>query len=233
MLRFREAFPSLRMTARWGRQLRMVQTSRPFGRDLYLWQKGVRLTMKHRKIMGGRIKGTRERGAWAEMYFMVLAMSYGLKVSSPYGGIGPYDVGVENGTGPILRVQVKCTLYQCSTGSYCMSINMKHGARGRRGYGPGMVDFFAIYIIPTDDWYIIPYAVVGERDANVYFKPGMKGQKYEKYREAWHLLLDACRGGGDGPIDIHACCDEEAAQGVREVARTATVRKMFRGVFQG
>jgi hypothetical protein len=176
--------------------------------------------MKHRKIMGGCIKGTRERGAWAELYFMVLAMSYGLKVSSPYGGLGPYDVGVENGTGPILRVQVKCTLYQCSTGSYCMSINMKRGARGRRGYGAGMVDFFAIYIVPTDDWYIIPYAVVGDRDANVFFRPGMKEQKYEKYREAWDLLLDAAKGGGEGPIDIQACCDEdEAAQGVREVAQ--------------
>jgi hypothetical protein len=189
--------------------------------------------MKHRKIMGGRIKGTRERGAWAEMYFMVLAMSYGLKVSSPYGGLGPYDVGVENGTGPILRVQVKCTLYLCSAGSYCMSINMKHGARGRRGYGPGMVDFFAIYIIPTDDWYIIPYAVVGDRDANVFFKPGMKGQKYEKYREAWHLLVDACQPTVKGPVDIHASCDEEAETRVaREAIERAALRRMFRGVLQ-
>ncbi len=189
--------------------------------------------MKHRKIMGARIKGTRERGAWAEMYFMVLAMSYGLKVSSPYGGIGPYDVGVENGTGPILRVQVKCTLYQCSSGSYCMSINMKRGARGRRGYAPGMVDFFAIYIIPTDDWYIMPYAVVGDRDANVFFKPGMKGQKYEKYREAWHLLRETGGGGGGGPIEIRACCDDgDAAQIAREVAERGAIRKMFRGVLQ-
>src|SRR5208282_407670 len=67
--------------------------------------------MKHREIRGCRIKGASERGAWAELYFMVLAMTYGLKVSSPYGGLGPYDVGVENGSGPILRVQVKCTLY--------------------------------------------------------------------------------------------------------------------------
>ncbi len=190
--------------------------------------------MKHRKTMGGRIKGTRERGAWAEMYFMVLAMSYGLRVSSPYGGFGPYDVGVESGAGPILRVQVKCTLYQCKAGSYCMSVNMKHGARGRRGYAPGTVDFFAIYIIPTDDWYIIPYAVVGDRDANVYFRPGVKEQKYEKYREAWHLLMDAAKGGDDGPIDIHAGCDEgEAAQGVREVMGRSAIRKMFRGVFRG
>jgi hypothetical protein len=164
------------------------------------------------------------------MYFMVLAMSYGLKVSSPYGGLGPYDVGVENGTGPILRVQVKCTLYLCSAGSYCMSINMKKGARGHRGYAPGMVDFFAIYIIPTDDWYIIPYAVVGDRDANVFFKPGMKGQKYEKYREAWHLLVNGCGGGDDGPIDIQAGCDEGEAD---QLMQRSAVRRMFRGVFRG
>ena len=107
------------------------------------------------------------------------------------------------------------------------------GLEGRRGYAAGMVDFFAIYIIPTDDWYIIPYAVVGDRDANVFFKPGMKGQKYEKYREAWHLLLDACKGRAEGPIDIQACGEEEAAAGAREVVRRAAVRKMFRGVLQG
>jgi len=99
--------------------------------------------MKHRKNLGCLIKGTKERGAWAELYFMVLAMSQGLKVSSPYGGLGPYDVGVEDG-GPILRVQVKCTLYQFHEGCYSMSINVKDGSRGRRGYAPGTVDFFAI-----------------------------------------------------------------------------------------
>jgi hypothetical protein len=189
--------------------------------------------MKHRKIMGCRIKGTRERGAWAEMYFMVLAMSYGLKVSSPYGGFGPYDVGVENGTGPILRVQVKCTLYQCSTGSYCMSINMKDGFKGRKGYAPGTVDFFAIYIIPTDDWYIIPYAVVGDRDANLYFRPGVKGQKYGDYREAWHLLLNAAKGPERPPVEIRACGDGVETEGARELMRPSAVRRMFRGLFQG
>ncbi|MFZ0420553.1 MAG: group I intron-associated PD-(D/E)XK endonuclease [Candidatus Sulfotelmatobacter sp.] len=190
--------------------------------------------MKHRKILGCRIKGTKERGAWAEMYFMVLAMSYGLKVSSPYGGLGPYDVGVENGTGPILRVQVKCTLYECCAGSYCMSINVKDGSTGRRrGYAKGTVDFFAIYIIPTDDWYIIPYAVVGDRDANVYFRPGMKGQKYGEYGEAWHLLLEAAKGRGAGTVDMQACGDESEAEAARELMRLAAVRKMFRGIFQG
>ena len=79
----------------------------------------------------------------------------------------------------------------------------------------------------------MPYAVVGDRDANVFFKPGMKGQKYEKYREAWHLLVDACKGGSDGPIDIQACCDDgDAARIAREVRERAAIRKMFRGVLQ-
>jgi len=154
------------------------------------------------------IKGTKERGAWAELYFMVLAMSQGLRVSSPYGGFAPYDVGVES-SGAILRVQVKCTMYQSCEGGYSMSINVKDGSRGRRGYARGTVDFFAVYIIPTDDWYILPYELIGERDANVYLRPGSKEQKYEKYREAWDLLLEACRGAAAGPVDIHACCEEE------------------------
>jgi hypothetical protein len=184
--------------------------------------------MKNRKNLGCLIKGSKERGAWAELYFMVLAMSQGLKVSSPYGGLGPYDVGVEDGTGPILRVQVKCTLYQCHKGCYCMSVNVKDGSSGRRGYAPGTVDFFAIYIIPTDDWYIIPYAVVGNRDANLYFRPSMKGQKYGEYREAWHLLVNASKARVEGPIDIRACCDADDA-----AAGTSAIRNMFRRVFQG
>jgi PD-(D/E)XK endonuclease len=189
--------------------------------------------MKNRKNLGCRIKGTKERGAWAELYFMVMAMSQGLSVSSPYGGLGPYDVGVEDGTGPILRVQVKCTLYQCRAGCYCMSINVKDGSTGRRrGYAPGTVDFFAIYIIPTDDWYILPYAVVGDRDANVYFRPGFKGQKYGQYREGWDLLLEAAKGRGKKGLDIRACCDERAAQNVEEVMPVSAIRKMFRPLFQ-
>jgi hypothetical protein len=149
---------------------------------------------------------------------MVLAMTYGLKVSSPYGGFGPYDVGVESGIGPVLRVQVKCTLFECRKGSYRIAIQMKSGAKGRHLYPPGTVDFFALYVVPTDDWYIIPYAMVRNRKANVYLKPSMKKQKYGKYREAWHLLLDASKGGTQGPIDLQACGDDgDTAQGRREV----------------
>src|SRR5580700_25993 len=96
--------------------------------------------MKHRKITC-RIKDYRERGAWAELYFMVLAMSYGLKVSSPYGGFGPYDVGVEDGTGPILRVQVKCTSFLHPKGGYGFDLK----GPGGRGYLPDSGFFRALY----------------------------------------------------------------------------------------
>ncbi len=193
--------------------------------------------MKKRENLGLLIKGTKERGAWAELYFMVMAMSQGLKVSSPYGGLGPYDVGVENG-GPILRVQVKCTLYQCSKGCYCMSVNVKDGSRGRRGYARGTVDFFAIYIIPTDDWYILPYEVVGDRDANLFFRPGVKGQKYGEYREAWNLLLKAAEGPGGAPVEIQACCEEgDGMEGIRMDVQSGRqvprIQEMFRKLFRG
>ncbi len=189
----------------------------------FIWGKEV-LSVKKRKNLGCMIKGTKERGAWAELYFMVLAMSRGLRVSNPYGGFAPYDVGVES-TGAILRVQVKCTMYEYQEGSYSMSINVKDGSTGRRrGYARGTVDFFAVYIIPTDDWYILPYEVIGDRDANVFFRPGCKRQKYEKYREAWHLLLEACKGAAGGPIDIHACCDDAAEETVHH-GGTETRRK--------
>jgi hypothetical protein len=110
------------------------------------------------------------------------------------------------------------------------------------------VDFFAIYIIPIDDWYIIPYAVIGDRDANVFFKPGMKNQKYGEYREAWHLLVDAARRRNDGPIDIQACGEQDESEedtsrstevnppaGSRSMVRQTVrpiVRQMFRTLWR-
>jgi hypothetical protein len=187
--------------------------------------------MKNRKNLGCRIKGKQERGAWAELYFMVLAMSQGLKVSSPYGGFGPYDVGVEAGRGPILRVQVKCTLCQCRRGGYSINVNRSYGQKRRRGYAPGTVDFFALYLIPTDDWYIIPYAVIGERNRNLHFRPEFWRQKHDKYKEAWHLLLGAAKARTKGPLEIRACCEE--AETVETEIQTRAVRRVFRAVFCG
>jgi PD-(D/E)XK endonuclease len=212
------------------------------GRDFHLRAKKAS-KMKNRRKLGCLIKGKKERGAWAELYFMVLAMSQGLRVSSPYGAFGPYDVGVEVGIGPILRVQVKCTVYEYRGGGHSVNVFGPKRSQGRGikrgGYAPGTVDFFALYIIPTDDWYIIPYAVIGDKSATLNFAPGSERHKYGKYQEAWHLLLNAAKSLDKKGLDIRACSDDEntelstgelmSGEAVRGAFR---VRRMFRGLFK-
>src|SRR5882762_10331718 len=51
---------------------------------------------KKDRMAGGRLPGCKERGEWAELYFMMKAAGQGMKVSRPFGQAGRYDVGVEN-----------------------------------------------------------------------------------------------------------------------------------------
>jgi hypothetical protein len=135
--------------------------------------------------MGVRKSGKRclEQGAFAELCFMAKAASKGFRVSMPFGD-SRYDVGVESG-GKIVRVQVKSTKYR-RRGERSYSLNVM--GRGRRMYEEGLVDFFAIYLIPIDTWYIIPYAAIGRTRCSLHFTPGSRRKTYEKYREAWGLL---------------------------------------------
>jgi len=154
------------------------------------------------RMAGGKLKDCKERGEWAELYFMMLAAGQAMKVSKPFGDSGRYDVGVENrkvdDRGRVLRVQVKSTIYKRRNGEYSLNVM---GPR-RQKYEPGTVDFFAILLIPVDDWYIIPFEVMGRTNSSIHFTPKGKRQKYREYREAWHLLKDT-------GLTIHACVDEE------------------------
>jgi hypothetical protein len=133
-----------------------------------------------------RLQDCKQRGEWAELCFMARAAQEGLKVSKPYGDSSSYDVGVQY-HGRILRVQVKSTIYK-RRGIDSYSLNI-HGPR-RQLYPSGSFDFFAVYLIPIDTWYIIPFADIAT-NFSLHFTPGSKRQKYEKYREAWHLLRES------------------------------------------
>jgi len=50
------------------------------------------------------------------------------------------------------------------------------------------VDFFALYVIPDEIWYVLPAKVVLRLKSNIRLAPGVEGQKYQRYREAWGLL---------------------------------------------
>jgi hypothetical protein len=149
------------------------------------------------RLAGGLLKGCKERGEWAELYFMMLVVGLGMKVLRLFGDSGRYDVGVENGA-RVVRVQVKSTIYTRRNGGFSLNVMGPQ----RKKYEPGTVDFFAILLIPIDEWYIIPYEVMGRTNLSIHFTPESVRQKYGAYREAWHLLRET-------GLTIQACADPE------------------------
>ena len=169
-----------------------------------MWRKANRLA-------GAQLKHCKERGEWAELYFMMMAAGLGMKVSKPFGDSGRYDVGVEShvhqnhayeNQGRVLRVQVKSTIYKRRGDGYSLNVMGPQ----RKKYQPGTVDFFAILLIPIDDWYIIPFDVIGRKNSSLHFTPASKRQKYGPYREAWHLLQ------ANPGLTIQACSDDQSPE---------------------
>src|SRR5258707_15832445 len=127
--------------------------------------------MKKSINRAGWVAGCKERGGWAELCFMAWVAGLGMGVSKPYGDSARYDVGVESG-GRILRVQVKATIY-CRRGGE-NSLNVM--GPQRRKYEAGTVDLFAVYLIPLDEGYLIPYKVMGKKKLSLHFTPASKRQ---------------------------------------------------------
>lgn len=121
----------------------------------------------------------KRRGEWVELQFMARAASYGLKLCKPWGDTAPYDVTVEHGTG-FHRVQVKSTMHLRAKHWWACQLT-------NRGYKIDDFDYLAVYIIPKDVWYIIPWVTIAGR-TGIHFDSRRPQGKYRQYREAWHLL---------------------------------------------
>jgi hypothetical protein len=130
------------------------------------------------------IKNAKRRGEWAELRFMADAAQRGLSVSKPWGESDRYDVGVEH-NGTFVRVQVKSVVYREGPSYKC-------GIRtcdSTRPYKLRDADFFAIYIVPEELWYILPAQVaLASANRNICLTPHLEGHRYQPYKEAWHLL---------------------------------------------
>lgn len=129
------------------------------------------------------IRDAKKRGEWVELQFMARAQSHGLNVLQPWGDSLQYDFIVEH-NGRFHRVQVKSTSRHGECGYDC---NTRHG----QGliYHAGKVDYFAVFVLPEDLWYIIPFRAIAKRGIRV--NPRRPGSKYSRYMEAWHLLKTA------------------------------------------
>ena len=115
---------------------------------------------------------------------MARARQMGLTVLKPYGDSSAYDVGIEV-NGRLLRVQTKSTTFQRG-GTFTCNL----GPAGT-AYREGTIDYFAVYLIPVDVWYILPFEKTRKTSVSLQFTPTKAGHKYEAYREAWHLLGEA------------------------------------------
>jgi hypothetical protein len=169
-------------------------------------KKEVSVHRKPDRLAGGKLKDHKARGEWAELYFMMLAAGHGMKVSRPFG-VARHDVGIDNPTRS-LRVQVKSTIHWRPGHGYSLKLV---GSR-RKKYEPGTVDFFAVLLIPIDEWYLIPFDVIGALHCSLYFSPRNHRQKYRNYREAWHLLKDT-------GLTIQACCDAQCLESAHDNLR--------------
>lgn len=98
------------------------------------------------------------------------------------------------GVARFLRVQVKSTMQTAKhkngpPGAYLCNTISRGGRAGKiRTYSPEDVDFFALFVIPLDLWYIISLADLPRGTYAVLLDSTRPGNKYFRYLEAWHLL---------------------------------------------
>jgi hypothetical protein len=136
------------------------------------------------------IRNHKKRGQWAELRFMAKAAELGYELAKPLGDTTQYDVVLDL-DGRFISVQVKSTVYQASGLKHGNFVAGLYHARGssRRCYQQSDFDYVAVYCIPKDIWYISPSAVAADKHA-IRTCPGDKLNRWEHYREAWHLLHD-------------------------------------------
>jgi hypothetical protein len=135
---------------------------------------------------------TKRLGEVAELAFILKATSLSLTPSRPYGDRRPYDFLLECGK-HALRIQVKSVFNNRPRDGHRFSVNVgQHRGRGRAAYTSEDIDFVVAYVAPQNAWYVIPVdALSGRTFINLYplGKRRSDGGLFEKYREAWHLLL--------------------------------------------
>lgn len=143
------------------------------------------------------------KGDLAEVAFLNAAMYMGFNVFKPFGTACRYDFIVD-AYGRLSRVQVK-SCWEALDGHRHYLVRLAATGSYTNPYVLGDFDFVAAYVAREDAWYIIPLRRALDPASVCLFphNPNSRG-RYERYREAWHLLLP--RGVKIG--DIQACADE-------------------------
>jgi hypothetical protein len=154
-------------------------------------------------------------GELAELGFMYRAAGYGIGVAKPYGDSFPYDFLTQHGK-RVLRVQVKSCFTDERNGVNGFNITVARSrGHGKITYEIGDIDFIAAFVAKCEAWYLVPMELVGRKKSIRLYPKNKRYKKgsglYERYREAWELLMDEeCREGSlikmaDRRLGIGAC----------------------------
>ena len=130
----------------------------------------------------------KRRGELAELAFMRKAIGMGLMVSKTWGDSDRYDFIVDGG-GKRWRVQVRSTEHAFGPRGYAVHASVYEGKK-IVGLSSKDIDVIVAYIVPLDLWYVVPVEAFEPRK-NLWFYPmgSKKGARFEKYREAWAILM--------------------------------------------
>jgi hypothetical protein len=131
-------------------------------------------------------KHTKKRGEWAELAFMQKAVRLDFGVAKPWGDSQRYDF-ILSYRKKLWKVQVKSTRARHKGGYQVHARGSRYGAN----YTPEEIDFLVAYIVPEDVWYVVPIAAIQNTTLGFFPSGRRPGRLFEKYREAWHLMMPA------------------------------------------
>jgi hypothetical protein len=121
---------------------------------------------------------------------MLKASGLGFGVAKPWGDSQRYDFILSRGQ-RVWRVQFKST---ASVVGQRYKVNARRSSgREQVAYTSKEIDILIAHLVPLHLWYVIPVlAIEGKKGLCLYPCGVRKGfGRFEKYREAWHLMLSA------------------------------------------
>lgn len=128
-------------------------------------------------------------GEMAEAAFLAKVSGLGFGVAKPWGDSDRYDFIVDacgDRGRRLWRVQVKSAHRVGEDGGYSFRL---HGT-SLESYRADEIDFLVAYVVPENAWYVFPMSEVEKhRSLKLYPGSGRKRSKFERYREAWEMLL--------------------------------------------
>jgi len=125
-------------------------------------------------------------GELAEAAFLYKAAGLDFGVAKPWNS-ERYDFIIDSGA-RLWRVQLKCTEVLRARGYDVQPIYNVYG-KGKMVYTAEDIDALAVHITPLDVWYVLPVEDFAPRKSlRFYPSNACKRARFERFREAWHLL---------------------------------------------